>query len=359
MWRELRRLPGRLQAEKGIPVAALASPIMEECRRYADAADWKNFTQAMGGPCCRRDARPLSLYHTAKDEPNQYGEPVTKLLGVQACDGTTLPTRVGDWVLRKCGTKGTSVAQGGRCVAVGERSELMGFERSEGLSPLGALAITVREDLAALKKDPETSGVEKALIHMGLDGDEIALVRRGSIVKTGDRYVCIRDGQLKVTDKHPYASPGAPTLHQVEIGAQQREAQRRTRLDEARALLVQSGAPAAWLASMTASGTDDSLTLLDALDKGDEEQIRARLNQLSEQVDLARWPQSPVEPRQENISNAEFFGSWTDKDGKDAPVRVVSYQPTPQEQARADRMRADNTRHQAAIAEACERLGAN
>ena len=360
VWRELRRLPGRLQAEKGIVVAPLASPVMEECRRYADAADWKNFTQAMGGPCCRRDARPLSLYHTAKDEPNQYGEPVTKLLGVRACDGITLSTRVGDWVLRKCGAKGTSKAQGGRCVAVGERSELKGFERSEGLSPLGALAITVREDLATSKKDPESERIEKALIHLGLDGNEIAMVQRGAIVKSGDRYVCIRDGQLKVTDKHPFADPAAIVPHQVEIAAQQREAQRRIRLDEARALLVQSDNPAAWLAGMTAAGTDDTLALLDALDEGDEAQIRASFDHLREQVDLARWPQPPVEPRQENISNAEFFGPWTGKDGaKDAPDRVVSYQSTPQEQARADRMRADNTRHQAAIAEACEHLGVN
>lgn len=310
VWRELRRLPGRLQAEKGIVVAPLASPIMEECRRYADAADWKNFTQAMGGPCCRRDARPLSLYHTAKDEPNQYGEPVTKLLGVRACDGTTLPTRIGDWVLRKCGTKGAPTAQGGRCVAVGERSELMGFERSEGLSPLGALAITVREDLVGAEKDPK---VGKALLHLGLDGDEIAMVQRGAIVKTGDRWVCIRGGQLKVTDMHPYASPETSTPRQVEMTARQREAQRRMLLDEARALLVQSGTPAAWLTSMTATGADDALALLDAIDKGDEEQARARLTQLSEQADFARWPQRPAEPRWESISNAEFFGPRDDR----------------------------------------------
>ena len=188
VWRELRRLPGRMQEAKGIVVAPLASPIMEECRHYADAADWKNFTQAMGGPCCRRDSRPLSLYHTAKDEPNQYGEPVTKLLGVWACDGTTLPTRIGDWVLRKCGTKGPPVAKGGQCVAVGERSEPIGLDRGCNISPLGALAITVREDLVGVEKDPK---VEKALFHLGLDGDEITMMRRGSIVKSRDRYVCM------------------------------------------------------------------------------------------------------------------------------------------------------------------------
>lgn len=309
-----------MQEAKGIVVAPLASPIMEKCRRYADAADWKNFTQAMGGPCCRRDARPLSLYHTAKTEPNQYGEPVTKLLGVRACDGTTLPTRIGDWVLRKCGAKGAPVVQGGRGVAVGERSELMGFERSEGLSPLGALAITVREDLAGSEKEPESGRVEKALIHLGLDGDEIALVRHGAIVKTGEQYVCIRDGQLKVTETHPYASPGAPTPYQVAMSAQQREAQRQARVDEARATLVQSDSPAAWLASMTAAGADDALALLDALDKGDEELIRIRLNQLSEKVDLTRWPQPPIEPRRESISNAEFFGLWGCLGDMDNPV---------------------------------------
>lgn len=80
--------------------------------------------------------------------------------------------------------------------------------------------------------------------------------------------ICIRDGQLKVTEKHPFAGPTAITSHQVEIAAQQREALRRTRLDEARSLLVQSSHPAAWLASMTASGAGKALALLDALDAG-------------------------------------------------------------------------------------------
>jgi hypothetical protein len=309
IWRELRRLPGRLQEAKGIVVTPLASPIMEECRRYADAVDWKNFTQAMGGPCCRRDARPLSIYHTAFSEPNQYGEAMTKLVGVRACDGITQPTRTGEWVLRKCGSHAASVAQAGVSVGVSERSELVGVERSEGLSPLGALATTVRGDLRGSKKDP-LGGIN--LFHLGLSDEEAAMVQRGLIVRAGDRSIYIWDGELKVTERHPFESPNKPSPYQIEAEARRREAKRQAELKDVRGLLAESGDPAAWLASMTAAGAEDALALLDALGDGDAEATRAQLDRLRDIVDLRTWPLPPVERRQEAISNAEFFGLLAD-----------------------------------------------
>ncbi|RUQ19056.1 replication endonuclease [Aeromonas dhakensis] len=305
IWRELRRLPGRLQEAKGIVVAPLASPIMEECRRYADAVDWKNFTQAMGGPCCRRDERPLSIHRTAFAEPNQYGEPQTKLVGVRAADGLIQQTRVGEWVLRKCGSQSTAEAQGSGFWSVGERSELVGTERSEGGFPLGALATTVRGDLGGSKEDP-LSGIN--LFHLGLDGEEVAMVRRGLIVRTGDRSVCIRDGELKVTERHPFESPNEPSPYQIEAEARRREAKRQAELKDVRGLLAESGDPAAWLASMTAAGAEDALVLLNALGDGDTEAARAQLDRLRDTVDLRTWPLPPVERHQEASSNAEFFG---------------------------------------------------
>lgn len=309
IWRELRRLPGRLQEAKGIVVAPLASPIMEECRRYADAVDWKNFTQAMGGPCCRRDERPLSIHRTAFAEPNQYGEPQTKLVGVRAADGLIQQTRVGEWVLRKCGSQSTTEAQGSGFWSVGERSELVGTERSEGGFPLGALATTVRGDLEGSKEDP-LSGIN--LFHLGLDGEEVAMVRRGLIVRTGDRSVCIRGGELKVTERHPFESPNQPSPYQIEAEARRREAKRQAELQDVRGLLAESGDSAVWLASMTAAGADDALALLEALGDGDAEEAHAQLDRLRDSVDLRTWPLPPVERRQEAISNAEFFGPPAD-----------------------------------------------
>ncbi|HDU8489723.1 TPA: replication endonuclease [Aeromonas hydrophila] len=316
IWRELRRLPGRLQEAKGIVVAPLASPIMEECRRYADAVDWKNFTQAMGGPCCRRDERPLSIHRTAFAEPNQYGEPQTKLVGVRAADGLIQQTRVGEWVLRKCGSQSTTEAQGSGFWSVGERSELMGTERSEGGFPLGALATTVRGDLGGSKEDP-LGGIN--LFHLGLGGEEVAMVRRGLIVRAGDRSVCIRDGELKVTERHPFESPDEPSPYQIEAEARRREAKRHAELKDVRGLLAESGDPAAWLGSMTAAGADDALALLEALGDGDTEAARVQLDRLRDTVDLRTWPQPPVERRQEAISNAEFFGLSID--GQHSPTR--------------------------------------
>ncbi|HAU4906020.1 TPA: replication endonuclease [Aeromonas hydrophila] len=305
IWRELRRLPGRLQEAKGIVVAPLASPIMEECRRYADAVDWKNFTQAMGGPCCRRDERPLSIHRTAFAEPNQYGEPQTKLVGVRAADGLIQQTRVGEWVLRKCGSQSTTEAQGSGFWSVGERSELVGTERSEGGFPLGALATTVRDDLGGSKEDP-LGGIN--LFHLGLCDEEVAMVRRGLIVRAGDRSVCIRDGELKVTERHPFESPNEPSPYQIEAEARRREAKRQAELKDVRGLLAESGDPAAWLASMTAAGAEDALVLLNALGDGDTEAARAQLDRLRDTVDLRTWPLPPVERHQEASSNAEFFG---------------------------------------------------
>ncbi|ELO1555127.1 replication endonuclease [Aeromonas hydrophila] len=316
IWRELRRLPGRLQEAKGIVVAPLASPIMEECRRYADAVDWKNFTQAMGGPCCRRDERPLSIHRTAFAEPNQYGEPQTKLVGVRAADGLIQQTRVGEWVLRKCGSQRTTEAQGNGLWSVGERSELVGTERSEALPPLGALATTVRDDLEGSKEDP-LGGIN--LFHLGLDDEEVTMVRRGLIVRAGDRSVCIRDGELKVTERHPFESPNEPSPYQIEAEARRREAKRQAELKDVRGLLAESGDSAAWLASMTAAGAEDALELLNALGNGDAEAARAQLDRLRDTVDLRTWPLPPVERRQEAISNAEFFGPPAD--GQCSPTR--------------------------------------
>lgn len=315
IWRELRRLPGRLQEAKGIVVAPLASPIMEECRRYADAVDWKNFTQAMGGPCCRRDERPLSIHRTAFAEPNQYGEPQTKLVGVRATDGLIQQTRVGEWVLRKCGSQSTTEAQGSGFWYVGERSELVGTERSEGGFPLGALATTVRNDLEGSKEDP-LGGMN--LFHLGLNNEEVAMVRRGLIVRTGDRSVCIRDGELKVTERHPFESPNEPSPYQIEAEARRREAKRQAELKDVRGLLAESGDPAVWLASMTAAGAEDALVLLNALGDGDTEAASAQLDRLRDTVDLRTWPLPPVERRQEAISNAEFFG--LPADGQNSPA---------------------------------------
>ncbi|EPU3919600.1 replication endonuclease [Aeromonas hydrophila] len=309
IWRELRRLPGRLQEAKGIAVAPLASPIMEECRRYADAVDWKNFTQAMGGPCCRRDERPLSIHRTAFAEPNQYGEPQTKLVGVRAADGLIQQTRVGEWVLRKCGSQSTAEDQGSGFWSVGERSELVGTERSEGGFPLGALATTVRGDLEGSKEDPLS---DRNLFHLGLNAEGVAMIRLGLVVRVGDRSVCIRDGELKVTERHPFESPNEPSPYQIEAEARRREAKRQAELKDVRGLLAESGDPAAWLASMTAAGADDALALLEALGDGDTAAALVQLDRLRDTVDLQTWPLPPVEHRQEAISNAEFFRLPTD-----------------------------------------------
>lgn len=127
VWRELRRLPGRAQAQEGRTVAPLASEIMEECRRYADAANWKEFTYSMGGPVCPRDARPVRLHHLIDHAKNKYGEDVIRLVGVAAGE-TIKATRLDGWVLRR---KVAETPAAGTVEGLSERSEAGLGEPSE------------------------------------------------------------------------------------------------------------------------------------------------------------------------------------------------------------------------------------
>ncbi len=127
VWRELRRLPGRVQEQKGHTVAPLASDIMEECRRYADVADWKEFTYSMGGPVCPRDARPVRLHHLIDPAKNKYGEDVIRLVGV-AAGSAVKRTRLDGWVLRRKATEQATESTG---EVLSEQSEAGVGERSE------------------------------------------------------------------------------------------------------------------------------------------------------------------------------------------------------------------------------------
>ena len=127
VWRELRRLPGRVQEQEGRTVAPLESEIMEECRRYADAANWKEFTYSMGGPVCPRDARPVRLHHLLDPAKNKYGEDVIRLVGV-AAGKTIKATRLDGWVLRR---KATEKPAESAEEMLSERSEAGLGERSE------------------------------------------------------------------------------------------------------------------------------------------------------------------------------------------------------------------------------------
>lgn len=140
------------------------------------------------------------------------------------------------------------------------------------------------------------------------------MVRRGLIVRAGDRSVCIRDGELKVTERHPFESPNEPSPYQIEAEARRRESKRQAELKDVRGLLAESGDTAAWLASMTADGADDALALLEALGDGDAEAAHTQLDRLRDIVDLRTWPLPPIERSQEAIINAEFFWVPDDSD---------------------------------------------
>ncbi|WP_429064860.1 hypothetical protein [Aeromonas bestiarum] len=130
VWQELRRLPGRVKEQEGRTVTPLESEIMEECRRYADTANWKEFTYSMGGPVCPRDARPVRLHHLLDPATNKYGEEVIRLVGL-AAGGTIKKTRLDGWVLR---SKATDKPAEPTVEGLSERSEAGFGEHNEMLS---------------------------------------------------------------------------------------------------------------------------------------------------------------------------------------------------------------------------------
>lgn len=70
--------------------------------------------------------------------------------------------------------------------------------------------------------------------HLGVLDDDLTMIRRGAVVKTNDRYICIRDNQVKVTVSHPYACPNILTPFQIEIEAELGERRLQTDLEEMR-----------------------------------------------------------------------------------------------------------------------------
>ncbi len=295
VWRELRRL--------GDEVIEWDC-ILEAARVAADNNRWGDFIDAMGGIDLPRKEHLIRLSKRLDEAANKYGEDVLRLMGVITDIGqTTAITRTEGWQIVRKGVNGSGLGEQ-REHAVGERSEL----------PSGGGSRPPRSSVNNCTKGSE-SGVEgsalaKELVRMGLDESNAALLLQGSIIHADGQYVRLVGDRLIVSRNWPGAGDAVADQLTAEIEAEQashRAASSDMLKQQARELMHSGGNVTEWLAALPLAQAEEAIAIFTRL--LDDEEDRA------------------------------------------------SYQPTEQEQARVDWLKADNKRHEAEIAAARQRRG--
>lgn len=295
VWRELRRL--------GDEVIEWDC-ILEAARTAADNNRWGDFIDAMGGIDLPRKEHLIRLSKRLDEAANKYGEDVLKLMGVITDIGmTTAVTRTEGWQIVRKGVNGSGLGEQ-REHAVGERSEL---PSGGGSRPPRS---SVNNCTQGSKSGVKGSALAKELGRMGLDESNAALLLHGSIIHADGQYVRLVGDRLIVTRNWPGAGDAVADQLTAEVEAEQasnRAASSDMLKQQARELMHSGGNITEWLAALPLAQAEEAITIFTRL--LDDEEDRA------------------------------------------------SYQPTEQEQARVDWLKADNKRHEAEIAAARQRRG--
>lgn len=295
VWRELRRL--------GDEVIEWDC-VLELARHAADNNRWGDFINAMGGIDAPRKEHLIRLSKRLDEAANKYGEDVIKLLGLITDVGmTTAVTRTEGWQIVR---KGAAVSGLGeqREHAVGERSELS--LSSGSCAPWSSVNNCTKGSKSGVKG----SALAKELSRMGLDASNAALLQHGSIINAGGQYVRLISDRLIVTRHWPGTGDAVTNQLTAEVEAElaRNRASSSTELKEqARELMHSGGSVTDWLAAMPLAQAEEAIATFTRL--LDDEEDRG------------------------------------------------NYQPTEQEQARVASLKANNDRHEAAIAKARARLG--
>ncbi|WP_299002350.1 replication endonuclease [uncultured Shewanella sp.] len=92
IWRELRRLSDEIEHDE----------ILERARAAADNPNWQSYVEAMGGIECKRADRPIVLAKVVNEAVSQYGEDVSKIMGVMSrLNHTPIYSRLEGWQIRR------------------------------------------------------------------------------------------------------------------------------------------------------------------------------------------------------------------------------------------------------------------
>ncbi|MGL6050238.1 MAG: replication endonuclease [Aeromonas salmonicida] len=295
VWRELRRL--------GDDVIEWDC-VLEAARHAADNNRWSDFINAMGGIDAPRKEHLIRLSKRLDEAANKYGEDVIKLLGVISDVGqTTATTRTEGWQI---------VRKGAEVQGLGEQREHAVGKRSELPLSSGSCApwSSVNNCTEGSKSGVKGSTLAKELSRMGLYAGNATLLQHGSIINAGGQYVRLVGDRLIVTRRWPGAGDAVANQLTAKVEAElarNRAASSTELKEQARELIHTSGSITDWLAAMPLAQAEEAIAIFTRL--LDDEEDRG------------------------------------------------SYQPSEQEQARADWLVADNKRHEAEIAAARQRRG--
>ncbi|HEW9976678.1 TPA: replication endonuclease [Shewanella algae] len=171
VWRELRRLREPCDWDD----------ILEDARSAADTSNWQRYIEVMGGAFCPRELRPVQLAKTVSEQANQYGEDVIKIMGVLSSEShTPLHTRLEGWQISRYG---------------------LGHEGDTAL-PSGDSRAPWSSDNNCTQgsKDQKRIGkLEQEAAKLGLEPEDLALLRHGSVINSGGVLIRLRDNMLLVS----------------------------------------------------------------------------------------------------------------------------------------------------------------
>ncbi|NRB24058.1 replication endonuclease [Shewanella sp.] len=201
VWRELRRLREEVEGDE----------ILERARAACDGSNWQRYIEIMGGACCKRADRTVILAKVVNDAANQYGEDVSKIMGVMSRENhTPFNTRIDGWEIRaprdNCEPDAFDLALD---CSFDSKSDDNRAPWSSDNNCTGLIKTPEKDRKGIDLNDRQLIAEGKKL---GLDKASISRLRAGAVIDNSvdgaRQYVSLRNGML-ITSKQPPMSKGA------------------------------------------------------------------------------------------------------------------------------------------------------
>ncbi len=262
VWRECRRLPD--------PQGPCRDMLLESIRHTASSANWRAYTDLMGGPVLPRKDRPVRLLNIIKEAQSKYGEDIKKIMGVMSSIESRT-SRLDGWVISKTGL---------------DAREPLSFAARQGSASTGRA-----EGAAPWSSDNNCTGAEgnsadqvlaEQFDLLGMDKWMVELLKEKAILHDDGRYIWLRDGQLHVSNKHPtYDDADDSVDRQFDAELRQVNTEKVANIRREMWQIVESG--------------DDIEVWLQAHTDSDQEIALHQLGDIVEQMERERYQQQYTE----------------------------------------------------------------
>ena len=192
VWRECRRISD--------PQGPCKDMLMESIRHTASSANWRAYTDLMGGPVLPRNDRPVRLMNIIKEAQSKYGEDIKKIMGVMSrLESRT--SRLDGWVISKSGL---------------DAREPLGFAARQGSASTGRAEGAAPWSSDNNCTEPENQRADQRLAEhferLGLDSWAIDLLHKRAILKNDGQFIWLKEGELHVSTKHPTYDGGDESI---------------------------------------------------------------------------------------------------------------------------------------------------